>query len=52
MPWTLFWQIVLLILIIWMVLTGLISSWYAARGTNRLLENKSERQIYSGSSDA
>ena len=43
MPWTLFWQIIMLMLVIWLILNGLLSAYYTQRSLNRLLESAPRR---------
>ena len=55
-PWGLFFQIVLLMLILWMIIAGLISTWQAGNNLNKRLSQLKEAEDgtlhYSGSSDS
>lgn len=45
MAWTLFWQIVMLLLLLWLIVSSLISTVQAGRNLNRALE-KNDGRIY------
>lgn len=43
MPWTLFWQIIMLMLVVWLILNGLLSAYYTQRSLSRFLESAPRR---------
>ena len=53
-PWVLFWQIVLLLLILWMIVSSLMGTYMAAktlRGAVAEVPEVKPTTLYSGSSD-
>lgn len=54
-PWTLFWQIVLLLLILWMIVSSLMGTYMAAKSVREAVSKAPEVKpttLYSGSSDS
>ena len=43
MPWTLFWQIIMLMLVTWLILNGLLSAYYTQRSLNSYIEKAPRR---------
>jgi len=51
-PWVLFWQIVLLLLILWMIVSSLMGTYMAAKSVRAAVAEVKPTTIYSGSSDS
>ena len=54
-PWTLFWQIVLLLLILWMIVSSLMGTYMAAKSVREAVSKVPEAEsktLYSGSLDS